>query len=236
MTHYKVLLIAIDEELTMYPNQIPGGRNFGRDLGAYRDFTAKLIEVGFKGKAIFLNNSLYWCPGEHFESLLRAMYRACDEKNVSSVSESMQRGRHFQTFAIGIDYRASFVTEIFSKVRNVRYKRSLVHTGERKLLKNVTRLGGGVRCVIPYSNLTSQGIILKSKDSVQISYLVRHRIPLNPTLHFWFESMALGLPGIKKSLIRGNPINLSYIPLIDSMQTLKKLIDSAHTLSKVDKE
>jgi len=224
ISEYKILIVAIKEEPKIYKNQVLGGRNLGRDLGSYRDFTTKLLESGFRGKVIYLNNSLYWCPGENFESFIRRLFSSCDPHTVTAVSQSLQRGDHFQTFALGLDFRAEFIGDIFSCVKNVKTKRSLVHTAERRLLQRVIRLGGRVQFLIPYSRLIQHEKIFTSDDSKQIQRFEDLQIPMNPTLHYWAESIALGLPGIKKSLIHKNPIKLAVAPKLKSNLELNNLI------------
>jgi hypothetical protein len=128
--------------------------------------------------------------------------------------DSWQTSWHVQSFAFGIDFASESSSIIFSKVRNVRMKRTLVRYGEIALAQNLLDQGFKLNVMIKYEKLISlfeSGTVVNSNRS-EISDLIRAGVNLNPSQHFWSECMALGFPGLKRSLVESNPANLRSRP------------------------
>ncbi len=211
---YKVLVFSNCEKISNFTGEIVYGKNLGRDLGMYRDITRVLSAYCFSGKLIVLNNSVAWIPGSNFLEMINFLTQQCDKNSVSGIIDSWQTKWHVQSFAFGIDFASESSSIIFSKVRNVRMKRTLVRYGEITLGQNLLDQGFGLNVMIKYKKLISLfelGTVINSNSS-EISDLIRAGVYLNPSQHFWSECMALGFPGVKRSLVESNPAHLTNTP------------------------
>lgn len=190
-------------------------KNLGRDLGVYRDIVQALLESGYKGKVILLNNSIAWKPNAKFLHSMNYLARNSGANSISTLIESFQPRRHYQSFAFGLDFKSDAIPILFSSIKNVKLKRTLIAFGELKIGKIALREGLIIQSMISYENVISEFNSGNSKNGnrVQIQKLVHLQIPLNPTQHFWSEIISLGFPGFKKNLLTSNPANLSHLPI-----------------------
>ena len=93
-------------------------------------------------------------------------------------------------------------------------KRTLVRYGEIAVGQNLLNHGFNLNVMIDYKNLISlfeSGAVVNPNRS-EISGLIRAGVHLNPSQHFWSECIALGFPGLKRSLVESNPADLRSTP------------------------
>lgn len=211
---YKVLVFSNCQKIANFSGEIVYAKNLGRDLGLYRDIARVLSANHFSGKLVLLNNSVAWIPGTDFIEMLNFLTQQSGHNAVSGVMDSWQTSWHVQSFAFGIDFTSESSKIIFSKVRNVRMKRTLVRYGEIALGQNLLNHGFNLNVMIDYKNLISlfeSGAVVNPNRS-EISGLIRAGVHLNPSQHFWSECIALGFPGLKRSLVESNPADLRSTP------------------------
>lgn len=212
---YKVTVVTNNSNLNATSFDPIFAKNLGRDLGVYRDIVHTLFELGYKGKVILLNNSIAWMPGVKLRRSMEYLERNCGPNSVSTLVESFQPRRHYQSFAFGLDFQSDVVPSLFAAIKNVKLKRTLIVFGELKIGKRALTQGLAIQSMIKYKDVISEFNSGNSKngDRIQIHKMIHLQIPLNPTQHFWSEIISLGFPGFKKNLLTSNPANLSCLPL-----------------------
>lgn len=212
---YNVKLVTNNSNLSSDRYQPIFAKNLGRDLGVYRDLTQTLLQIDYRGKAILINNSIAWMNNEKLLQAMAFLEENCNRNTVSTLVESLQPRQHHQSFAFALDFQSEFVSSVFSHIRNVRLKRTLVTFGELQIGKNALKHGLRIKSMFTYESIVSEFKTGKSENGnrIQIEELIRMQIPLNPTQHFWSEIISLGFPGFKKNLLTSNPAKLSHLPL-----------------------
>ena len=99
--------------------------------------------------------------------------------------------------------------------RNVRTRGAAITYGELPFTNAATDLGLSTRAIFPYETVLAA--LLREGEGPDISHDTRKRrnrvilaatqgIALNPTHFMWSELLALGYPGIKRDLLRTNPV------------------------------
>ena len=185
-------------------------QNKGRDLGAMRDILNYLIEESYRGKIVFLNNSMYWGPQPQLVRFIRNMFNELKPGTLVGAVESFQIERHFQSFALGLqfpDMVESWPSPL-GHVRNWKLKRSLVRFGEIPICRFSESLGYGTHALVSRVNITSELDLQIDPNVSEIMNLRAKGIELNPTQHHWRLLQNLGIPGIKRSLVHANPAKL----------------------------
>jgi hypothetical protein len=198
-------------------------RNIGLDLAAYRDTVEDMKEqIDFKSldAVYFMNNSCIWDSSRMAEQYRRMISTKFD---VCASVISNQFVPHIQTYLFGAN-TAEGIAEIcrwLSKVKNWRYKKSVVLFGElgtNQIIKSSISVGALVsedkllesaneKCLENYKlgiNNTS-GTLSRLIENRQLAFA---GIPVNPSHNYWLEIYELGFPGIKMDLLRSNPLNL----------------------------
>ena len=229
---FEVLSVATDSRNPSIESNIHGGENLGRDLGSYRDISKRLLAGGFLGKAIFLNNSVYWRKDVTLIKSLNSLLDNAHEKTISAFTESFQPVCHLQSFGIGVDFRSDFPSIVFSGIRNVRWKKSLVRRGEFSILKSVIEGGGECKFLFPYKMISTAfgDSSVFDSDRDDILRLLKRGVPLNPTQHFWRECLAVGFPGLKKDLVKRNPVRLATLPPVNDSIELDSYFETLEVL------
>ena len=212
---FKVKVVTNNSNLNTTSFDPIFAKNLGRDLGVYRDIVQTLLELGYKGKVILLNNSIAWKPGEKLLHSMDYLERNSSANSISTLVESFQPRRHYQSFAFGLDFQSDTIPFLFSAIKNVKLKRTLIAFGELKIGKYALKQGLTIQSMIRYKYVISEFNSGNSKNGnrIQIQKLILLQTPLNPTQHFWSEIISLGFPGFKKNLLTSNPANLSYLPI-----------------------
>lgn len=185
-------------------------QNKGRDLGAMRDIVNYLIEESYRGKIVFLNNSMYWGPQPQLVRFIRNMFNELKPGTLVGAVESFQIERHFQSFALGLqfpDMVESWPSPL-GHVRNWKLKRSLVRFGEIPICRFSESLGYRTHALVSRVNITSELHLQIGPNASEIMNLQAKGIELNPTQHHWRLLRKLGIPGVKRSLVHANPAKL----------------------------
>ena len=125
-------------------------RNIGRDLSLLKDILG-VYRYSLVGKnLIWLNSSCIWDPDKLIE-IIESLNNSSREV-VSGLTDSWLGGYHLQTYFLHASNRVSgeFI-EIFIKTlnRNWRFKRTIVHRGERRLTSALVNGGVEVQAVFP---------------------------------------------------------------------------------------
>ena len=117
-------------------------QNVGRDFGAYKAgllWLAKQRSLKSIDRLILFNDSVRWTPAGIEICIQRAEVAS---HQVLGVTISRQRSAHIQSFFYMVkDDAIQFFVEKFFELKNVRFKRSIIHLGERKISKNLETSG-----------------------------------------------------------------------------------------------
>jgi hypothetical protein len=186
------------------------GKNRGRDLGAMRDIVSYLIDKRYPGKIVFLNNSMYWGPQPQLVLFIKNLFEQLAPGTLVGAVESFQIERHFQSFALGLQFpdAAESCPSPLGHVRNWKLKRSLVRFGEIPICRLSETLGYRTHALVPRLKVTSELDPQTDPNVSEFMNLQSKGIELNPTQHHWRLLRDLGIPGIKRSLVHANPAKL----------------------------
>lgn len=146
--NYAVVLVANCSPSRLVMDEVHGSyslivrQNVGRDFGAYK---AGLIWVAQQrtlksiDRLILFNDSVRWTPAGIEICIERAEVAT---HQVLGVTISRQRSEHIQSFFYLVkDGAIQFFAEKFFELKNVRFKRSIIHLGERKISKDLESIG-----------------------------------------------------------------------------------------------
>ena len=188
-------------------------KNRGLDLAAHRD-VLRLLPPGVE-ELILINSSVYWDPRK-FWNLYLSLSSPGQTPLIWAATESLQRGRHFQSFlffALGSE-SVDGLKIIFNSMKNWRFKRTVINFGERGIPKIARKSDIEIKALFPYNFVVEQfqAHSKSSPDFADLDHLLQNLVPLNPTQHFWSELIQAGAPFLKKNLISLNPADLKNIP------------------------
>ena len=184
--------------------------NQSRDLGSYRDAITSLNLSTIK-ELVLINDSVVWLPN----SLLNFVTKSrSTEFSITGISESMQLGRHIQSYAIHFKDPSEEAIYPILRVRNWKLKRTLVKHGERYFSKHWKKRGLSFAPL--YSNdllrATCVTYIKKyGRDEKVILELMSKSVELNPSIHLW-PGLLFHARIVKKSLLRNNPAKFDNPP------------------------
>jgi hypothetical protein len=193
-------------------------KNFGYDLGAYRDSFLHLnhdVE-----QVLIINDSIYW-PENRFDEMLEILELGVNDGGIIGITESLQRSRHIQSFCFLVKGKNSILNfeKALGNIKNWRYKRSAVTFGELKFTKYLASLNQEVKCIYSYEQILKNWRLASfvGPDVAKINHLLSKNVHLNPTQHFW--RVLYMAPGgfLKRSLIEKNPAKLMDVPLIEDL-------------------
>jgi hypothetical protein len=123
-------------------------KNLGRDLAAFRDVVRVTESNLSKKNIVWINSSAVW-DSKRLISLITNLESSKTNK-VVSMTDSWLGGYHLQSFFLFI---GNEVSEGFLKVassnllKNWRYKRTVVHRGERELTQRILSAGISVEAI-----------------------------------------------------------------------------------------
>lgn len=168
--------------------------NLGRDFGAYRaglEWVTNDDSRNSLQRLIIFNDSVSWTPDGMSICIQRAE-RAC--VNILGVTTSRQRTLHIQSYFYFVKNGAigQFV-QTFLKLRNLRFKRSIINLGERKFSRMLTRSGLGFDAIFSEYELHA----VRQRNCRLAVSLQQRAKPLNTAIYYSKELQDLG-KGIKK--------------------------------------
>lgn len=157
--------------------------NRGRDLAAFRDVLQLTKNIGSNSTVILLNSSCIWSA----EKLMKVLAKRINHKSVNFMTDSYQGTHHMQSYFLAIPYDYLEKTrEVFkNKIRNWRFKRSVVAMGERSLHKFLSDLAVPINTLYPATTLEKMTGLEKSNT--------------NYSKDCAHELLRIGAPFLKKS-------------------------------------
>jgi hypothetical protein len=191
----KVINDLESTEVESPPDQI-SRKNNGRDLGAIRDIFFYL-DTDVVEELFIFNSSLAYLS--NIEKFLQSIRQEKTDQVTVGV-QSYQKLMHFQSFfyyASGKGIKS--LKDLFTVVRDVRYKRSLINFGEILISRRLIKSSVQLNVLYPYEN------VLKRK----LPWQHRLGISQNPSLHCAEELIALGAPFVKRTHPKVQKILLS---------------------------
>lgn len=159
--------------------------NRGHDFGAWASAIARLPSLGEASRVVTVNDSVYG-PFSNFPAFVDRLRNS--PADVTGAVESLERGRHFQSFLLGFAPRA-LNSRIFRQFwRNIRIgDRDYVITHhELPLVRRMEAAGLSTAAVFPVEG-----------DAVRA-----------PTSHDWKRLIERGFPYVKRQLLRDNPVGV----------------------------
>lgn len=185
-------------------------KNLGYDLAAIRD-VLNLIENQPK-KLLILNSSVYYLDGSVSKLIAKATHANLD---VVGITESRQKKHHIQSyfFFSQTEKGVHALRHEYTKMRNWRSKRAAVNFGELRIMENLYVADVTVGGLVSYENIVATALKKPELVDKDIYSDLTRGVYLNPTQHLWRVLFYLGIPIVKKSLIRDNPANLEFRPL-----------------------
>lgn len=221
-------------------------KNFGYDLGAYRDILEFLkSQTKLQCKQVyFMNNSVIWFPEmikTYFEEL-RVL-----EADVVAASVSKQYVGHIQTYLFGAGTESGIlaIQDWLFSIKNWRLKRTIVARGELGTngiltsdLRVATFPSDSLVKVSALKKLTDKSSAIENRASLEtLQRLQRNQefafsgIPVNPSHSSWLENLEAGFPGIKIDLIKNNPTGIQdYSDLVNKLVQLGFEFDEINKL------
>lgn len=189
--------------------------NVGRDLAAYRDAIRYLVHAGYRGPMTLANDSVIWREDAHPDLTSRA---AGVGAHVVGATSSLEPFRHLQTPWLWLSGSVSEaqLLQLSGLWRNIRTRGAAISYGELPFTHVASELGLSTRAIFPYETVLAEFLRIHDEDG-DVSGDTRRRrrrvlsaaargIALNPTHFMWSELLALGYPGIKRDLLRTNPV------------------------------
>jgi hypothetical protein len=185
-------------------------KNLGYDLAAIRD-VLDLIDNQPK-KLLILNSSVYYLTDGISKLITNATSANLD---VVGLTESRQKKHHIQSyfFFSQTDKGVHALRCEYAKMRNWRSKRAAVNFGELRIMENLFVADVNVGALVSYENIVATALKNPELVDKDIYSDLTRGVQLNPTQHLWRVLFYLGIPIVKKSLIRDNPANLEFRPL-----------------------
>lgn len=185
--------------------------NRGRDLASL-SYAIKICHESIKNASelLVLNDSVYWAPRALSAFVAAARKTRFD---VTALTSSEQHRFHLQSYAFHFKFLSDSIILGLRSIGTYRYKRTIVHYGEKKLSRDFLRAGVKLGALFDSSEMKSH-IFLYSDwygpDIDAVAHLVDKNVALNPTIHFWPE-LALSAGVVKKSLLK-NPAKFRVSP------------------------
>lgn len=180
-------------------------KNLGRDLSSY-SLGVEMIDLHSTSEILFLNDSVYYQSKFKLRRILKSLSSKSEE--VTALTVSNQGQLHFQTFFFYFPKARTVDAKVLLDLRSARTKRALVKFGEINLSRRLIKKGIAVKpvfCNLELAEATKRSKINSEKEIDYLDFLVRHRVALNPSMHFapgLFELSGI----IKKSIFIKNPI------------------------------
>ena len=184
--------------------------NISRDLGSYR-FALEILPKENLTELVLINDSVHFLQ----DSLLNFVESARKtEFLVTGLTESMQLGRHLQSYAMHFKEPSPEILDPILKVGNWKMKRTLVAQGERRFSRWWSMKEISFGAIYPNELLKEVSLehsILFGCDEKRVRKLFRSKVDLNPSIHFW-PGLLLTAHIVKKSLLKTNPAKFSDPP------------------------
>ncbi len=184
--------------------------NFGRDLASYK-YSVDSLQLKNTSELFFFNDSVIWTGKSVFDFVECARQK---DSAVTALTSSDQYSYHLQSYALHLKGDIAELTKAFSKIRNSNFKRVIVEAGEKRLSRYW--IAKQIQIGSIYSQDSLSPLLAKYRDVYgddyeQLLYLLSHRVPLNPSIHFWAPLYSQS-GVVKKALLTKNPAQLKYIP------------------------
>jgi hypothetical protein len=194
-------------------------RNQGYDFGCYRDGLWSIDGWQDLDLLLLVNDSVIGPFGS-----LRAVLARCDESaDVWGLTESLERGRHLQSYFLAFGKKAlqsQAFDQFWRGYRLANAKAWAVLAGELGLSRALSDAGLTLKALASFSDLRS-AFLRKAearniaprlarfggaRDDAHVLALCRQRLNFNPTHFFWREIIEdFALPFVKRELILRNP-------------------------------
>jgi hypothetical protein len=156
ITNGKVIDPWLKQESIPYVHR----KNVGRDLGQLRDFFRLIISLDIEiDLLVWANSSVYWNYDELIYLFDNMILKELDNYPVLSLTDSFQANYHLQSYFFVFD--KSFIEMARSKnlslpFRNTRYKRTLIHYGERNFSKWLENIGINSNAIFSITSLVAK--------------------------------------------------------------------------------
>jgi hypothetical protein len=185
-------------------------KNLGYDLAAIRD-VLNLIDKHPK-KLLILNSSVYYLTDSVAKLITKATHANLD---VVGITESRQKKHHIQSyfFFSQTDKGVDALLYEYAKMRNWRSKRAAVNFGELRIMENLFVADVTIGALVTYENIVATALQTPELVDKDVYSDLTKGVHLNPTQHLWRVLFYLGIPIVKKTLIKDNPANLEFRPL-----------------------
>ena len=178
--------------------------NAGLDFGSWHDALWLIGDLSEYNELILANDSVYG-PLFELEPIFRTMSAA--GYDVWGVTESLQEGRHLQSYFLVFGARAlqsPFFAAFWRDFRHLRYKPAVVGRFEIGLSRRARSAGLRVGAYCPYEPV--RDAFLKNPHYRFRSRVITPRCRLNPSHFFWQTLIEeFGCPFLKVGLVRDNP-------------------------------
>lgn len=172
--------------------------NVGRDFAAYKaglNWVDQQKNLKSLDRLILFNDSVSWTPAG-IDTCIQRAEKASDL--VLGVTVSRQRSVHIQSyFYLVKDSAIQSFAEKFFELRNVRFKRSVIHLGERKISKELERIGLKFTALFGEEELEDKRIL----NALGEDYFRSNKKPVNTAIYYAKELEQLS-NGIKKKKIK----------------------------------
>ena len=123
-------------------------KNQGRDFGAWKDVLS-LLDSDSLSEVILINDTCEW----NNESLMNFLkFARASVKPVICATESQQKTRHMQSYALV--FKSDSINELFeffTRVKNWRFKRTIVSKGEIRLSRYMLKKGQDFDVWVPFN-------------------------------------------------------------------------------------
>jgi hypothetical protein len=197
-------------------------KNHGRDLYSYALGATALKDLDLD-EILFLNDSVHWLEDSINKFLDNSKLISAQ---VVALTESNQGSYHLQSFALAIKKPSEEIFKIIGEIKPFLKKRTLVEYGEKRISRRFQKSGIQMAAVHDYAALMQNIFTYReaySSDFGQLTSLIKQKIALNPSIHFW-PQLFIDAGFVKKSLIIKNPARLINSP-ISLSDCKKKLIN-----------
>jgi len=192
---------------------------FGRDSSFFRDLTRNFANLSLGSlEFAFFNDSMLW-DSEELPGLLLKL-RSFNENAIIFPTESNNPRNHVQPYLLYVRLNQEGLqrfSQSFLWIKTLHFKRSLVRFIEYVFREKIEALGWEIQLLVKHRDLF---------DS-ELEAAAGNRI--NPNQHAWDRLPRLGLVGIKRSLIKSNPVGVinapkSFEEALIELRRIKKLL------------
>jgi hypothetical protein len=175
---------------------------FGRDSSFFRDLTRNFANLSLGSlEFAFFNDSMLW-DSEELPGLLLKL-RSFNENAIIFPTESNNPRNHVQPYLLYVRLNQEGLqrfSQSFLWIKTLHFKRGLVRFIEYVFREKIEALGWEIQLLVKHRDLF---------DS-ELEAVAGNRI--NPNQHVWDRLPRLGLVGIKRSLIKSNPVGVINAP------------------------